>query len=427
LAGTLDDGDGAEVKIPKLGHEAFHGPVGDFVGLVSPYSEAHPAAILAATLAGLGAYIGPGPRLYLGRWQSAKLFVCITGMSGKARKGAGSDKSEYLLGLIDRGFADERIVSGAPTSGQGVVERVRDAEFTTDGALRRGSPDQRLVLEVPELTGVLKAGQQSVSILSEIIRQAWDCRPMHILRREDPVRSLDHHISILANVTGEDLFRTASASDVGGGLLNRFLFVLATREQYLPVPQPMPAAEVEPIAARLRQVCAKARTFTQVGWTDDARDLWCDEYMRLTGDEEGPLGKITARADVHPARLALVYALLDGQDRIGVTHLRAGLALWAYCDASVRYCWSRWGPDAAMTAGVERAAQVFSQGRAERVMAEVDPGGFITRKQLMDLFSRRVPATELARLMDALCQAGLFAAASQAGEGRTAKGWRRVR
>ncbi|MDQ7830471.1 MAG: hypothetical protein RDU30_01940 [Desulfovibrionaceae bacterium] len=33
-------------------------------------------------------------------------------------------------------------------------------------------------------------------------------------------------------------------------------------------------------------------------------------------------------------RLAMIYALLDGQGHIGVAHLQAGLAFWEYCRAS---------------------------------------------------------------------------------------------
>jgi hypothetical protein len=43
------------------------------------------------------------------------------------------------------------------------------------------------------------------------------------------------------------------------------------------------------------------------------------------------------RAEAQVVRLALLYALLDQQNEIGIDHLTAGLAMWDYCDQSARY------------------------------------------------------------------------------------------
>jgi len=44
----------------------------------------------------------------------------------------------------------------------------------------------------------------------------------------------------------------------------------------------------------------------------------------------GLAGAATARAEVHVARLALIYALFDRSEQIRLEHLRAGLAVWRY-------------------------------------------------------------------------------------------------
>jgi hypothetical protein len=36
-------------------------------------------------------------------------------------------------------------------------------------------------------------------------------------------------------------------------------------------------------------------------------------------------------------RIAVIYAVLDGQRRIGVEHLRAALEVWRYCEESAHY------------------------------------------------------------------------------------------
>ncbi len=49
---------------------------------------------------------------------------------------------------------------------------------------------------------------------------------------------------------------------------------------------------------------------------------------------EGVTGALTARAEAHSMRLALIYALLDGASSIQVEHLKAALALWDYAARS---------------------------------------------------------------------------------------------
>ena len=36
-------------------------------------------------------------------------------------------------------------------------------------------------------------------------------------------------------------------------------------------------------------------------------------------------------------RLAAIYALLDGTDKIALAHLKAGLEVWRYCEDSAAY------------------------------------------------------------------------------------------
>ena len=47
-----------------------------------------------------------------------------------------------------------------------------------------------------------------------------------------------------------------------------------------------------------------------------ARTLWRNSYPQLTHPADGLPGHLTARAEAHTIRLALIYALIDGQTRI---------------------------------------------------------------------------------------------------------------
>lgn len=71
--------------------------------------------------------------------------------------------------------------------------------------------------------------------------------------------------------------------------------------------------------------------------TTAAMELWVAVYPQLSGEVQGLMGALTARAEGQTIRLALIYALLDGGAAIDRVHLEAALAVWAFCDASTRF------------------------------------------------------------------------------------------
>lgn len=58
--------------------------------------------------------------------------------------------------------------------------------------------------------------------------------------------------------------------------------------------------------------------------------------IRLTDGSPGLSGSILARGAPQVRRLSLIYAVLDLSHTIREEHLTAALALWDYCEASVR-------------------------------------------------------------------------------------------
>jgi len=68
-----------------------------------------------------------------------------------------------------------------------------------------------------------------------------------------------------------------------------------------------------------------------------ARELWADEYGRITKGRDGLRGALCGRAEAHVLRLSLIYALLDSSDAIRPEHLQAALAFWDYCEQSIEH------------------------------------------------------------------------------------------
>jgi hypothetical protein len=76
----------------------------------------------------------------------------------------------------------------------------------------------------------------------------------------------------------------------------------------------------------------------QVAWSAEALAPWAELYRELGASAiEGASATITARADAQILRIALLYALLDQNTEIGISHLNAAREVWRYCSESALY------------------------------------------------------------------------------------------
>jgi hypothetical protein len=180
--------------------------------------------------------------------------------------------------------------------------------------------------------------QREGNVVSRIIRDAWDCpRVLRTLTKHNPTKVTRPHISILGQITIDELQRKLDQSAMMSGFANRFLYACVRRSKLLPHGGALrPDDEARLGAATLAAVSA-ARTFTRITMTSAADALWRAIYPKLSADVPGLLGAATARGDAQTLRLSMVYALLDQAPQIDAVHLRAALALWNYCEASARY------------------------------------------------------------------------------------------
>ncbi len=120
------------------------------------------------------------------------------------------------------------------------------------------------------------------------------------------------------------------------------------------------------------------------------------------------LGQITARAEAHVIRLALLYALADGHQNIGPQHLTAALALHDYAARSA--AWALTG-----ATGHTLAEQIHAALKAS-------PAG-LTRSQISDTLKHNQPAGQLDHALRALQAAGRATVTQIATGGRPAQLW----
>lgn len=345
---TVGDGEEAEdaqdaMEIPswpEMPPEAFRGVLGELTALLAPHTEADPNGILACLLVYFGAAAGPGPHFRLsGTTHSARLNVLVVGDSARARKGSAEGMARWIMRSADTAITQERRASGL-NSGEGLIEAVRDPKWGVDKdgndvIVEKGVDDKRLLLYEPEFAGrLLTAIKRSGSTISALLRMAWDDGNLQTMSR-NPLQATGAHICVIGNATVDELLTQMSPADLAGGLLNRFLFVAVRSTTRLPFGGNLDDLTVERAARPLRQLLERARTRTRIEWGDSCRDTWPGAYDALVDDApDGPIGHVTARGPVQVQRLALVYALADGAERIEVEHLEAAVAFWSYCRAS---------------------------------------------------------------------------------------------
>jgi hypothetical protein len=381
---------------------AHHGLPGAIVAKIAPHTEADPSAILTQLLVCCGALIGRDAFFQVEATRHhPNEFVVLIGDSAKARKGSSFDHVARLLSHVDPAFT-ARLTTGL-SSGEGLIWAVRDPQGPDPGAL-----DKRLLVIEPEFATVLKSTGRELSTLSPTLRSAWDGRPLALLTRTAPARATQAHISIIGHITQTELRRHTTTVEIANGFLNRFIFAAVRRVRLLPEggdPDPLKGTG---LSRYLTSVLKHAHTAGKVTLTPDARELWWHTYPQLTQPGDGLLGQLTARAEAHVIRLALLYALLDGQKTIQPDHLRAALALWDYAERSAAWA----------------LGQTAGNPLAEHIHAALarSPDG-LTRTQIRDLCQRNLPADHIEQALATLAAAGRAQRQRTLTAGRPAELW----
>jgi hypothetical protein len=308
---------------PKLDPIALHGLARDVVHAIEPYTEADPAALLTGYLAAVGSACGSGPHARVGSAQHpARLFVAVVGATARGRKGTAATEIIPVVDRADAGWRER--VRGGFGSGEALVEDLAE------------SADKRLLVREKELARVLAVASRETSILSPILRGAWDDGTLEVRTRKNTAIAHGTHVSVLGDITVEELRRALTATETVNGFANRFLFVAARRPHRLPRGDVVPDRVLAPLVKRTAERVVGCRGFGVMRRTDAAEERWAELYNAIDDDVDGLLGAATARAEAQMLRLQVAYALLDGSRAIDLEHVNAAEALWHYCEDTAR-------------------------------------------------------------------------------------------
>jgi hypothetical protein len=329
---------------PVLDQAAYHGLAGDVVNTILPHTESDPVALLLQFLVSFGNVVGRQPYYFIeGAEHYPVLFALLAGPTAKGRKGTAANRIRPIFDVADSDWAHNNITSGI-SSGEGILHAIHDDVFGTDKKtgmqvlVEAGVDDKRMLLDEREFSAALASMQRDGNVVSRIIRDAWDCpRVLRTLTKHNPTKVTRPHISILGQITIDELQRKLDQGAMMSGFANRFLYACTRRSKFLPHGGALHPDDEARLGASTLAAVGAARTFTRITMTSAADVLWRAIYPQLSADVPGLLGAATARSDAQTLRLSMVYALLDKAPQIDVCHIKAALALWNYCEASARY------------------------------------------------------------------------------------------
>ncbi len=336
LDGDLEDCEAIELPTigPVLSDDALHGIAGVIVRKLLPNTEAHPAGLLVDMLLRFGNIVGRTAYYQVEGTQHYPVLDAVrVGATSKARKGTSGDRITQLYADVSKSWSNRCCHSGLST-GEGIVAAVHDTYAKADGESVEGIKDKRLFIYESEFAGPLTVMQRDGNTLSRTVRDTYDGKVIETMTKSNPLTATGAHVSIMGDITVVELKKLLTNKELFNGFANRFLWVHVHRTKKLA----FGGKDIDWTAEQstLRDAYDNSKRLKRMLFDRNARLMWKRFYDELL-DREGVLGAITARGEAQVVRLALIYALLDKAECINTQHLKAALAVWKYCDESVRY------------------------------------------------------------------------------------------
>jgi hypothetical protein len=412
---------------PKaMGTDAYYGIAGEFVRQVQGHTEADPSFLLLSFIVYAGNILGRNRFVWAGGDKHyPNLFAIGVGPTSTGRKGSAHGPLEFFFRGIDEKWT-QAIQSGL-SSGEGLIWAVRDpilgrekvrpkgpVEYH-DVQIDAGVKDKRLLVRQSEFFGALQVMRRQGNTLSPVIRDAWDRGELNSMVKNSPARATGAHISIIGNITKEELLRGMLRDDADNGFANRCLWCCSVRSKSLPEGGRLYSVDFSELRKRFSKASYATQQSGHLERDANAADLWGRDacpgigmYADLTKDRRGLFGAVTARAAPQVLRMSLVYALLDGSQEIREEHLLAAAEVWRYCQDSAKYVFG----DAV---GDATADEILIRLRAT-------PNG-LTRVQLRDIFGRNKSSEDVFRALLVLQAGGYARSVQEPTKGRPTERW----
>lgn len=410
----LNESHEINLEYPKLSDVAMYGLAGEIVRIIEPHTESDSGALLIQLLAGFGNLINKTAYFRAGAdFHYAKIFAVLVGATASGRKGSSWSEIKRVLVRVDESFQD--CIQNGLSSGEGLIYFVRDAQFKKtpirekqrivdyqDEMIDEGAKEKRAFIVEPEFARVLKVSQREGNTLSSVIREAWDSDRLRVMTK-NAIKASNAHIGIVGHITKDELKQTLAEADTTNGFANRFLWLCVKRSKYLPDGGNLEEWELNESVRCLRESVEFAKTAGEIKRDADASEFWREIYKPLSDGQAGLVGSITSRATAQTLRLATIYALLDCSNMIRLEHLKAGLALWQYCEDSAKYIFG-------LSLGNKLADEIFDALQKSKAG--------MSRNDIREFFQRNRSSAEIKNALELLLEVGRIENLTEKTDGR---------
>lgn len=316
---------------------AFLGPFGEYVELMRPTTESPDAFLLASLLTTMGAVMGRRVQVRYPRNLYPNLYTALVGITGRSRKDHAADLAVEVTNLqacpptemIAPPFAVLYDVSSA----EGLVKWLKTSPNT--------------LLRLTELTHLLdNAARKSTSTILDKLIELWGTPAWTENQNKlSPVRADKPYLSILAATQPSRLETKMTDIEVHSGFANRWLYVFGRGKEPMPEPPAYDPRDAWALYVRLHKAIQAHPEGAVLDLTPRAKDLWNDWYvatMRSMDDDEA---EAAIRIRHHPIarKLALVYAVGDGEYDVDRPHLEAAIGLLDWSWKHLKRAVTGWG------------------------------------------------------------------------------------
>jgi hypothetical protein len=400
------------VPWPVLDTAAMSGVPGAIVNMLLPDTEADPAALLLTVLATFGATVNAPYVLAGNDHHRAILYPVIVGSTKMGAKGTGLSLVERILERANPAFYQNNRKSGL-SSGEGLIEHVRDSTVPNgpdDNNFDPGVTDKRLLVIEREFRSVLTRSAKDGNVLDTTLRDAWDGKDLSTMtRKHNKLFASRPHIAVVGHITPDELLSSIKREAVAGGTVNRWLMCMSRRSRTHSRFGNAPEGTLTEAAKLFATAYENARHREEVVPDGGFWELWEPTYAQICADRpDNQVTKATARAPSQLLRLSLVYALMDGAEKMRAADLSAALALWGYCEASARWLFSTGQQEQEQSEVDKLAAFILKAGEKGRSRTEI----------YRDHYKSNIRAQQIAEQLSKLLHDGVIFAVEEKRHGR---------
>lgn len=328
-------------KCPTIPDAAYYGISREYGEIVGPLTEASRTYHLAAFLTAVGAALGRSVYLQHAGMIYPNLFTVIVGPSGGARKSTALEFCLHFLGQINTEIGVERTID----SREGFIQCLQGIANKN----KRVGGGVCALVRLGELRSLIdKTRMEGLRNIVPALCDAYDCPSELVVQtRQNPLKVENPTVSMFAATT-KRWIEGLSEEDMEGGLGNRIAWVPGEPGEAIPHP---PARDwsrwdqlVATVRERIDQWC-KNGTSTKFSLSAETRPLWEKIYGELYGhrNDEALIAVLCERLQNHCLKTAIIFAALDGTDRIERTHLNAAYAFTQFLYDSLWYLFAGFG------------------------------------------------------------------------------------